>query len=385
MKISLLVSDLSRNCLARSVPIASVLKRNHEVEVIGPAFEGELYAPYRDSFPYKALAFDQDWWGTSIRRRIATIPKVLRHVVRETTGDVIYAFKPRLSSFGAGLIARRREKRPLILDMEDWDADTYYSASASQKLRKLLELGDPRNLHYDRWMEALTDKADHKTVISSFLQERFGGVLLPNGPDCSLFDPAHYDGREMRRKLGLESSYLILFTGSAVPHKGLLDLANAVDRVQDGRTKILVVGPKTEIVAGLMERHSASVCHLEPQPHERMPEFLAAADLIALPQRDTPFARAQVPAKLYEAMAMAKPVISTTVSDIPVILESCGVVVPPGDVSAIAEAIEAMRTDPSLSEEIGVAARQKCIESYGWDAMMKVLEKVIGRALCSGT
>ncbi len=377
MKVSILVSDLSANSLVRTAPIASVLQRRYEVEIIGPAMAGNVYPPCRGLFDYQSIAFPPAWWRTRIRRRVATIPKSLRHSVRKAEGDVIYAFKPKLCSLGAGLLARKQGKRPLLLDIEDWDADFYHSAPMRARLRKLCELGDPRNFHYDHWMERLTQKADRRTVISTFLQKRYGGTLLPNGPDCTFFDPARCDGDMLRNEWGLANKFLILFTGSAAPHKGLGDLAEAIDRIQDGHTRLLVVGPKTRCVDAALRDHPEAVLHLPPQPQVEMPRYLASANAVVLPQRDTRYARAQVPAKLYEAMAMAKPIIATAVSDLPTLLDGCGRVVPAGDIDALAAAIEDTRSRPEQSRALGQAARRKCMAHYGWDAMDRILHSIM--------
>lgn len=65
-----------------------------------------------------------------------------------------------------------------------------------------------------------------------------------------------------------------------------------------------------------------------------------------------------MPAKIFDAMAMGRPIVATAVSDIPDILsEGCGLIVTPGDVYALAEAIAYMLDDPAAAERMGFAAR----------------------------
>jgi glycosyltransferase involved in cell wall biosynthesis len=379
MKISILVHDLSGNCLVRTYPIAKVLQRHYEVEVIGPAFDGDIFAPYRDEFVYKVEGFPEEWWQTQWRRRLCSLHKAVVKPCRMITGDVLYAFKPRPASFGTGLIAHWRKKRPLVLDIEDWEAEDYFSASARQKCRKLLQLGDPKNCWYARWLETLAGLASERTVVSSFLQERFGGIRLPHGADCSFFDPSKHSGDALRQQFEVEGKKVVLFTGKASPHKGLVDLAQAVRALGDPSIVIMVVGPTNGHLEDLLREYEDCVLWVPPQPHCMMPPFLSLADLVVLPQRSTPYAEAQVPGKVYEAMAMAKPIIATEVSDLPEILGGCGWITPPSDPQSLAEAMAYVLRHPDQAEDMGDKARKKCLQCYSWDAMEKILLKVFKR------
>src|SRR4029450_688690 len=70
-------------------------------------------------------------------------------------------------------------------------------------------------------------------------------------------------------------------------------------------------------------------------PFDGVPRSLVAADVVAVPQRATIDTVGQVPAKLFDAMALARPVVSTHVSMIPENLEGCGLVVGPGNVQGL--------------------------------------------------
>lgn len=100
MKLPFLVCDLSSNALMRAYPFAKALEGTHEIEVIGPALRGEVYGPYKDSFRYKPVAFDDGWWKGGLKRRLGTLPKSLLGCLRSISGDVVIAFKTSPSSLG---------------------------------------------------------------------------------------------------------------------------------------------------------------------------------------------------------------------------------------------------------------------------------------------
>ena len=95
--------------------------------------------------------------------------------------------------------------------------------------------------------------------------------------------------------------------------------------------KILIVGGDIhhKYYKKLLSIGGGFIKAVGPRPHSEMPSFLAASDMVVLPQRKTLFAKAQVPAKVFEAMAMGKPIISTSISDLPEILDRCGIVIEP--------------------------------------------------------
>ena len=80
-------------------------------------------------------------------------------------------------------------------------------------------------------------------------------------------------------------------------------------------------------------------------------------------------------------MAMAKPIVSTYISDIPQILDGCGVVVEPGNVEQIAQAMRELLDDQERAAELGRLAREKCVKEYSIEAMQSPLLAVFDRYL----
>lgn len=379
-KVSLVVSDLSGGGSVRAFLLAQILiKLNYKVEVVGFLFGKELYAIPPSKISVVSIA------GTNY-------PKFLscsRQLLQKIDGDIIYAVKPKPTSFGVSLVAKLNRRRPLLLDMDDWELSWYggdqwkYRPNPKQLYRDIFKqngaLKFPDHPLYLQWTERLVSNADAITIDTQFLQERFGGTYVPNGKDTEMFDPHKYYGEASKEKYGLSGYRILMFPGAPRPHKGVEDVLIALDKLNQPSLRLVIVGgsPYDDYDDRLQKKWGRWIIKLPKCPVELMPEVLAAADIVVVPQRDTLTARAQFPLKLSDGMAMAKPVLSTRVGDIPEILGDTGYLVDPSSPEQIAEQIELIFENLEQAYQKGQQARERCIKQYSLETMASTLSQVI--------
>ncbi|RMF63259.1 MAG: glycosyltransferase, partial [Cyanobacteria bacterium J069] len=354
------------------------------VEVVGFQFGEARYTEPPEGIEVVAVP------GTNYPEILGTA----RQVLAQLTGDLVYAVKPKPTSFGIGLLRRLQTRRPLLLDMDDWELSWHggdgwrYRPSPKQLARDLLKpngaLRSPDHPLYIRWLERAVPWADGLTVDTAFLQQRFGGVYLPNGKDTDLFDPARQDAIASRQRLGLSDYWVLMFPGAPRPHKGLEDLLMALDQLNHAPARLVIVGgnPYDNYDDRLRSQWGKWIIPLPKTPLADMPAVLAAADVVVVPQRDTAIARAQFPLKLTDGMAMAKPVLSTRVGDIPAILGGTGYLADPDSPPQLAAQLRHLLNHPEEARQQGQQARDRCVALYSLDkmaiALREVLEKVTG-------
>jgi len=354
--VSILSPDYAGNALGRAYLLAKLLQEDFDVHIVAFGEGDDVWVPVRNdpSIEYRRF-FHQ-----SLAAFWLNAPRTIRRLI---TGDLVYAVKPLQPSFGLGLYARRILGRPLMLDIDDWEIgflsnSVYWEA----RLHQLGWLASPQSPLYTRLLDRFTRSADAITVSNSFLQNRYGGTWVPHARDERVFEPATTSNGGAAR-----SGKLVLFLGTARHNKGLDTLISAWSRVRDPDAHLRIIGtaPDSLLVRPLRALADDRVSFEGPVPFETIPALLASAGVIVIPQLRMRGSVGQLPAKLIDAMAVGRPIISTSVGDIPQWLaDRAGVIVPPNEAGALADAITALLADPNRAATLGRRARDR-FERYG--------------------
>jgi glycosyltransferase involved in cell wall biosynthesis len=107
-------------------------------------------------------------------------------------------------------------------------------------------------------------------------------------------------------------------------------------------------------------------------------ELLATADVFVLSSRSE-----GLPVSILEAMAAGLPVVATSVGGVPevVVDGDTGLLVPPGDPSSLAAAIERLLADPALRRHLGEAGRRRITEHFDLASVQRAHLDLYRRAL----
>ncbi len=200
--------------------------------------------------------------------------------------------------------------------------------------------------------------------------------LLYNGVDPQAFRPL--DRGWARRALGLpEDEPLVLFVGNLKRAKGPGLFVEALGRLaRNGGAPagaILGSGPyRTALERAIRARGLQGRVHLAgAADHPVMATWYAAADAVCLPSL-----MEGVPNVVLEALACGRPVVATAVGGIPEVMdETCGALVPAGDVEALAEALAGVLNRPW---DPGALAHR--VAHLSWDANARGLARILAEA-----
>jgi glycosyltransferase involved in cell wall biosynthesis len=207
--------------------------------------------------------------------------------------------------------------------------------------------------------------------IKRFLETELGleGVrLIPNGIDVDR--PASGDRARGRAALALPPAVPVIgAVGNLYPIKGHRTLIQALSSLSV--PVHVVIAGRGEEEAAL--RRDAAALGLADRVHllgfrDDVPDLLAAFDIYALPS----FSEGQSLA-LIEAMAAGRPIVATAVGGNPELLgagEPAGLLVPPGDPAALAEALARLLARPAEAERLGAAARARARAEFSLAVML---------------
>jgi len=203
----------------------------------------------------------------------------------------------------------------------------------------------------EKWPQVLRAlrAADAITTVSEALKARLVAESIPaeritailNGADHGLFRTL--DRVACRRELGLDPApRLILFVGRLVPIKGVGHLLDAAARLAAKRADFVVclLGDGEEREALLAQARALGlgdrVKWMGARPHAEIPRWMGAADVFCLPSLAE-----GCPNVVLEALFAGRPVVASDTGGIPEMVNATnGVLAPPGDGAALADALD---------------------------------------------
>jgi colanic acid/amylovoran biosynthesis glycosyltransferase len=170
-----------------------------------------------------------------------------------------------------------------------------------------------------------------------------------------------------------DDELMIVGVGQLAPRKGFHVLIESCHHLAERgvpfRCHILGEGEERSQLEALIDHYNLHERVLLPGKvyQEELRQILAQADVSVLPcVKDKSGELDGIPAALMEAMAMQIPTVSTNISGIPELIdhERNGLLTPPNDAVALADALQRLRDDPELRQRLGRAARETVLNEF---------------------
>jgi glycosyltransferase involved in cell wall biosynthesis len=226
--------------------------------------------------------------------------------------------------------------------------------------------------------------AEHLINVEHAPHEKIHVVL--NGIDFDRVKLSSADARErIRREFGAEDAHLLVIVARLHPEKGHSYLFKALPEISRRVSK-----PVRLIVAGVGTYDAAYREEVRATGCDRMvtfvgfrkdsPDLMAAADLVVLPSLAEAFGLV-----LTEAIYLGTPVVATRTGGIPEIVEDgvSGVLVPPADSQALADAIVGLLNDPMKRQMMAGRGRETVMAKFRFEDMVRSYEEIYERAVGS--
>jgi glycosyltransferase involved in cell wall biosynthesis len=206
-------------------------------------------------------------------------------------------------------------------------------------------------------------------------------VAVPTGVDLARFDPHRVDGAPVRRALGIPSDApvvgMVAVLRSKKGHRYFVDAAREVVRAKPAARFLIVgEGPMRAAVEAWIAEAGLTGCVFLLGHREDIPEVMAAMDVVVLPSRRDE----GVPQVLGQALAMERAVVTTDVAGVTELVVDgvTGLVVPPEDSQALADAVINLLQDRERARAIGREGARRVAEGFSLETMLDRMEAIYG-------
>jgi glycosyltransferase involved in cell wall biosynthesis len=205
-------------------------------------------------------------------------------------------------------------------------------------------------------------------------------LVAPDGVNLKRF--THAEGKAAsRHRLGLpEDKKIVLYSGHLYARKGAQTLAEAAAQFDEDTVVVFVGGTDTDI-ADFKKKYGATknIMVLGHKPHEDIPYYLSAADVLVLPNsaKSEDSRLYTSPMKLFEYMASGVPIVASDIPSLKEILdETNAVLVAPDAPHLLASGIQSILMDNKSGETLAKNARHS-VENYSWEKRAAMILKEI--------
>jgi glycosyltransferase involved in cell wall biosynthesis len=198
--------------------------------------------------------------------------------------------------------------------------------------------------------------------------------LIPLGVDDTLFAPDAARARAMRARLGWrdEGPPVIGYLGRFIEDKGLPFLMRVLDgTVSPWRALFVGGGPQEPLLRAWAARFGDKVRIVVGVPHEEVPAYLNAMDLLVAPSQTMPRWREQFGRMLIEAFACGVPVIGSDSGEIPYVIGDAGIVVGERDEAGWVRSVASLLESPARRAELAALGRARAVANYAWPAVAR--------------
>ena len=297
--------------------------------------------------------------------------KKIRELDKIKNFDILHQFH--LLPLGcASLLAKKILKIPLITSL--MGGEIYDPFNPLQKIFK------PHHAWVMNNSDVVTSPCNDYAGYAKKVGLKRDAIIIPHGVGLDDFNPDKYSN-EIRKNFGISNDEIMVLSLQRFRKTKRVEyLINAIPGVikKNQNVKFVIVGdgPEEGRLEKLVKRLNIEdkVIFTGFVPHGgKLSAIVASCDIFAFHSTYESFGIV-----LVEAMASGKPVISTDVGAIPEIVDNgkTGIIIPPRDSKAFADAILKLVGNKNLRIKMGIEGRKKAEEEYDWDRIVERYEGI---------
>lgn len=308
----------------------------------------------------------------------AFFPTIWRAVTRRP--DIVFVPAPSLVAAVAGWVGARLCGAKLWIHVQDFEVEAAFATKAFSRTSRIGRAA----CAFESW---ILQRCDMASSISTPMVEKLVKKGVPVHRTFEFRNWADLDRIHVlqtpspqREALGITTRYVALYSGNVAAKQGIEIIPKAARLLEDRLDLTFVVCGQGPLLNDLKRQADGldNILFHPLQPLELFSETLGMADIHLLPQI-ADVSDLVLPSKLTNMLASGRPVIATVHLDTALAGEviGAGVITPPGDAEALADAIAALLADDVARATMGKAARARALER--WDKS-SIISRFIDRA-----
>ena len=297
-----------------------------------------------------------------IANYVSYLLSVLLWMWRLPKADVVLSTSPQFFCGLAGWLLKRK-RRPWVLEIRDLWPESIVTVGAMRRGAAIRFIEKIEAFAYRRadLVVSVTDG-----FVPHIRARRGAGpiAVIKNGVDLTTFTtPDAAAETEFRTAHGLTGKFVAAYVGTHGMAHRLDTVLDAAELLRDrADIAFLLVGEGAErarLVAEVAARGLTNVAMLGQQPKAAMPGIWAASDAALVLLRRVDTFKTVIPSKMFEAMAMACPMILGVEGEAQALMEAggAGIAITPESAAELAAAVTRLADDPSLATRFGESGR----------------------------
>ncbi len=375
-----------------------LVKRGHEVRVVTgmPNYpERHIYEGYQGKLYMTELRN-----GVAIQRSYVLVrprPNLLErvildasfvvssfiHALRGEHPDVVFLTSPPLPIAVPAALLGWLHRCPVILNLQDIipEAAIHVGLLKNKKLIWVFEGLEKFAYRNATKISIIADQFAHNLIKKGVPAKKL--ITIPNWVDTDFIHPLPKEHNYFRAKYQLEGKFVLMYSGNIGLTQGLETVVKAAKLLAHVPDLVVIIVGEEKAIGRLLkfaqDLGANNVVVAPFQPRERLPEMLAAMDVGLVIQKQNVIAF-NMPSKIQPILASGRPIIASvplngTAADV-VRSSGGGLVVPPEDVNALAEAMWELYKNRDKAESLGKDGRQYALEHYSFQQALDTYESL---------
>jgi colanic acid biosynthesis glycosyl transferase WcaI len=378
-------------------------ERGHEVRVvtampwypanaIAPEYRGKIYFTEQRNGVTIQRCFV--WTGKDRRFReralfeLSFVVLSFGQALRGWRPDVILLTVPGLPVAIPAVILSKFFRCPLVLNLQDIlpDAAVHVGLMRNPKVIALFEGLERFAYHHATKISVIADGFTQNLAKKGVNLQKV--VQISNWVDVDFIRPLPQVNNYFRLAHNLEGKFVVLYSGNIALTQPLETLIDAAEQLQDyPDIAIVIVGKKQaldRLASYYQTRNANNVLLLPFQPREKLPEMLAAADASVVVQKSNVISF-NMPSKIQVLLASGRPILAsvpkTGTAAKAIAASGGGLVIPPEDSAALAQAILQLYQNPEQVKILGDKGRAYAQQHYSFARALDSYERLFSELI----